>query len=92
MKKKIAILGSTGSIGENTLDIIKQDKKNFEITLLSTNKNLAKLLKQVKKFKVKNIIISDLKTYQKAKLKLNQTNIKIYNDFNSLNKIFKKKK
>ena len=59
MKKKIAILGSTGSIGENTLDIIKQDKKNFEITLLSTNKNLTKLLKQVKKFKVKNIIISD---------------------------------
>ncbi len=91
MKKKIAILGSTGSIGENTLDIIKQDKKNFEITLLSTNKNLTKLLKQVKKFKVKNIIISDLKTYQKAKLKLNQTNIKIYNDFNSFNKIFKKK-
>ena len=48
MKKKIAILGSTGSIGENTLKIIKQDKKNFEITLLSTNKNLNKILKQAK--------------------------------------------
>ena len=35
MKKKIAILGSTGSIGENTLKIINQDKKNFEVTLLS---------------------------------------------------------
>ena len=67
MKKKIAILGSTGSIGENTLKIIKQDKKNFEITLLSTNKNLNKILKQAKEFKVKNILIHDLKTYQKAK-------------------------
>ena len=67
MKKKIAILGSTGSIGENTLRIIRKDKKNFEITLLSTNKNLTKILNQAKEFKVKNILIRDLKTYQKAK-------------------------
>ena len=33
MKKKIAILGSTGSIGKSLIDIIKKDKKNFEITL-----------------------------------------------------------
>ncbi len=91
MKKKIAILGSTGSIGENTLQIIKKDKKNFEITLLSTNKNLTKILKQAKEFKVKNILISDLKTYRNAKLKLNKSNLKIYNDFNNLKKIFKKK-
>ena len=91
MKKKIAILGSTGSIGENTLRIIKQDKKNFEIILLSTNKNLTKILKQAKEFKVKNIIINDLKTYQKAKSKLIKSNIKIYDNFNSLSKIFKKK-
>ncbi len=91
MKRKIAILGSTGSIGENTLQIIKKDKKNFEITLLSTNKNLTKILKQAKEFKVKNILIRDLKTYKKAKLKLNKSNFKIYNDFNNLKKIFKKK-
>ena len=91
MKKKIAILGSTGSIGDNTLKIIKEDKKNFEITLLSTNKNLTKILKQAKEFKVKNILIRDLKTYKKAKLKLNKSNFKIYNDFNNLKKIFKKK-
>ena len=40
MKKKIAILGSTGSIGESTLKIIKKDKKNFEVNLLTTNKNI----------------------------------------------------
>ncbi len=91
MKKKIAILGSTGSIGENTLKIIKQDKKNFEIILLSTNKNINKIFKQAKEFKVKNIIISDLNSFLKAQHKFKKTNIKIYNDFNNLNKIFKKK-
>ena len=40
MKKKIAILGSTGSIGKSLIDIIKKDKKNFEIVLLSANKNI----------------------------------------------------
>ena len=34
MKKKIAILGSTGSIGKNLIEIIKKDKKNFEIILI----------------------------------------------------------
>ena len=53
MKKKIVILGSTGSIGENTLKIIKKDRKNFEINLLTTNKNINKIFKQAKDFKVK---------------------------------------
>ena len=69
MKKKIVILGSTGSIGENTLKIIKSDKKNFDVVLLSTNKNINRVLKQAKEFKVKNIIISDLQSYKKAKKK-----------------------
>ena len=43
MKKKIAILGSTGSIGKSTLEIIKKDKKNFDVVLLSTNKNIREL-------------------------------------------------
>ena len=60
MKKKIAILGSTGSIGKNLIDIIAKDKKNFEIILLSANKNYSTLLNQAKKFKVKNLIINDL--------------------------------
>ena len=39
MKKKIAILGSTGSIGKSTLEVIKKDKKNFEVVLLTANNN-----------------------------------------------------
>ena len=42
MKKKIAILGSTGSIGKSTLEVIRKDKKNFNIILLSANNNYKK--------------------------------------------------
>ena len=91
MKKKIAILGSTGSIGETTLKIIKKDKKNFEVNLLTTNKNINKIFKQSKEFKVKNIIISDLSSYKKAKIKFKRSSINIYNSFDHLNKIIKTK-
>ncbi|MFM7986367.1 MAG: 1-deoxy-D-xylulose-5-phosphate reductoisomerase, partial [Candidatus Fonsibacter sp.] len=48
MKKKICILGSTGSIGTSVLNIISKDKKKFNIVLLSANKNYKLLLKQAK--------------------------------------------
>ena len=48
MKKKIAILGSTGSIGKTLIEIIKKDKKNFDIVLLSAAGNYKELLKQTK--------------------------------------------
>ena len=91
MKKKIAILGSTGSIGKTLLNIIEKDKKNFEIKLLTANKNYKLLLLQAKKFKVKNIIITDFKYYLKIK-KLNKNkNINIYKDFKEIKKILNKK-
>jgi len=91
MKKKIAILGSTGSIGKNTVNIIKKNPENFEVQLLSTNKNIKEILNQVKKLNVKNIIVTDYSSYKKIKLKLKNKSVKIYNNFNSINKIFKKK-
>ena len=88
MIKKIAILGSTGSIGKNLLDIINDDKKNFEVVLLTAKKNYKALLKQATNFKVKNIIIIDQESYKKAK-QINKNNkINIYNDFTDFNKIF----
>ena len=91
MNKKIVILGSTGSIGKTVTDIIDTDRKNFEIILLSENKNYKKLLAQAKKYNVKNLIITNFLSYQLLK-KLNKNkNIKIYNNFESLNKIFKNK-
>ena len=69
MKKKIAIIGSTGSIGKTLIDIIKKDKKNFEIVLLTSNKNYKELLKQAKFLKVKNLIITNKNSYNKVKKK-----------------------
>ena len=68
MKKKIAILGSTGSIGKNIIEILKKDKKNVIITLLTANKNYKELLKQVKFFNVKNILITDKLTFKTVKI------------------------
>ena len=65
MKRSIAILGSTGSIGKSTLEILKKDKKNFKIELLSTNTNIDIILKQIKIFKVKNVIIHNKKYFDK---------------------------
>ena len=91
MKKKIAILGSTGSIGKNIIKIIKEDKKNFEIKLLSTNKNIVEVVKQAKEFKVKNIIISDYNKFNQAKKKYKSLDIRFYNSFSIIDKLFKKK-
>ena len=51
MKKKIVILGSTGSIGDKTFNIFKKDKKKYNVVLLSTNSNLKKLLLKLKSLK-----------------------------------------
>ena len=67
MKKKIAILGSTGSIGKTTVDIIKSDKKSFEIVLLTSNDNLNELTKQIRELKPKNLIINNKNNYLKLK-------------------------
>ena len=80
MKKKIAILGSTGSIGKTTFDIIKKNKKDFEIILLTTNKNINRILEQAKLLKVKNILISSEPHYLKLKKRLKNSNIKIHNN------------
>jgi len=91
MKKKIAILGSTGSIGKTLLNIIAKDKKNFEISLLSTNKNYNELFKQAKSFNVKNLVVIDKDSFIKLKKKDKKKFFNIYNNFESYNKIFIKK-
>ncbi len=89
--KKIVILGSTGSIGTSLINIIKKDKKNFKIELISANKNYKKLIKQAKLFNIQNLIITNKNSFIRAKKILNKSNFKIYNDFNSLNEILKNK-
>ena len=90
MKKKIAILGSTGSIGKTLIKIINKDKKNFDIILLTAEKNYKEIYEQAKIFNVKNIIITNKKSFNELKKK-KLGKIKIFNNFNSFNNIFKNK-
>ena len=83
--KKIAILGSTGSVGKQTIDIIRKDKKNFKIYLLTANKNHRLLSKQIKEFKVKNVILTNKKSYLIIKKRFKKINI--LNKLDDLDKI-----
>jgi 1-deoxy-D-xylulose-5-phosphate reductoisomerase len=86
--KKIAIFGSTGSIGSSLLKIIKDDKKYFKIELLTANKNYKKLIKQATYFNVKNIVLTDYNSFLIATKLLKNTKVKVFKNFDSLNKIF----
>ena len=91
MKKKIAILGSTGSIGKTLLKVIEQDKNNFDIVLLTANKDHKTLYNQAKKFNVKNLIITNESNFKILKKKNKKKNIKIFNSFNNIREILNKK-
>ena len=82
--KKIIILGSTGSIGKQTLEIIKKDKNKFKILLLSTDKNINLISKQIKTFKVRNIVVTNKKKYEILKKKFKK--IRIFPDFKKIDK------
>ena len=91
MKKKVIILGSTGSIGTKTFNIFKKDNNNFEVLLLSTYSNVDKIVKQAKELKVKNIIINNSEKYKEAKIKYSKQDFKIFNNFSNIKKIIGKK-
>ena len=83
--KKIIILGSTGSIGKQTLEIIKKDKNKFKILLLSTDKNINLISRQIKTFKVKNIVVTNKKKYKILKKRFKK--IKIFPDFKKIKEL-----
>jgi len=92
MKKKIGILGSTGSIGSNTVSIIQNNKKEFDVIFLSTNNNINKLYKQSIKLQPKAVIIFDKKKFFKYKKKFISKKIKVFNSFDKLKSTIIKKK
>ena len=91
MKKKIIILGSTGSIGKTTLKIIKKDIKNFEIVLLTTNNNIKELSVQINNLKPKNVLIFDKKKYFYFMKNNSNKKINIFNNIDDFKKNNKKK-
>ena len=85
MKKKIAILGSSGSIGTTSLNIFEKNSKKFKILLLSANSNYPLICKQIIKYKPKYFVITNKSVFEKIKNKYSKNKIKIYNRFSDIN-------
>ena len=78
MIKKIAILGSTGSIGRQTLDVIETRKDLFSVEVLTANRNAALLIQQAKKFSPNVVVIGDESRYAEVAAALQDNGIKVY--------------
>ncbi len=87
MKQKIAILGSTGSIGVQTLDIIRENSDLFEVTCLTANYSWQRLVEQAIEFDVDSVVISCEEYYEKCREALSSYPIKVYTGSESLNQI-----
>jgi len=82
--KKIGILGSTGSIGRNTLKIIENNSDKFELIYITAKTQVELLIEQAKKFKPKYVVIADEDKYSLLKSELTQLNIKVMSGYNSI--------
>ena len=84
MKKRIAILGSTGSIGTQALEVVEQNPDLFEIDCLTANSNADLLIAQAKKFKPNSVAIADDTKYLQVKEALANDPIKVFGGYNSI--------
>jgi len=89
--KDLILLGSTGSIGNAVLNVVKKNKSNFKIKLLTTNKNIKKIYKQAVYFNVKKVVILDSTNYSKFSHLFRKKKIKVYSNINEALKTFTKK-
>mgnify|MGYP003685716327 CR=1 FL=1 len=85
MKKKISILGSTGSIGLSALNIIDKKRNFFNIDLLSAKSNYKLICKQIKKYKPKIFVVKDQIIFKKIKKKYRKNKVKVLDSFNKVN-------
>ena len=87
MKKRVAILGSTGSIGTQALEVIKEHSDIFEVEVLTAHCNADLLIKQALEFQPNSVVIGSDKLYQKVYDALNPHDIKVYAGEESLTQI-----
>lgn len=78
MKQRIALLGSTGSIGEQTLDVVSQHPDLFEIMTLTANRRWEELVHQARRFAPDSVVIADKTLYAQVSEALADTDIKVY--------------
>ena len=86
-KKKIALLGSTGSIGTQTLEVVKNHPDKFEIVVLTANSKAELLIEQAKEFQPNTVVICDESKYEQVEKELWDIDIKTYTGSNSLNDV-----
>lgn len=78
MKKQICILGSTGSIGTQALDVIRQHPDLYEAYALIANDSVEKLAEQAREFNPAAVVIANEARYEELKAKLADTDVKVY--------------
>ena len=88
-KRKIAILGSTGSIGTQTLDVIRQHPELFEVSLISAYSSVEMLAAQAKEFDVNNVVICDESRYEQLNGLLQDSDSKVWAGQDSLCSLIK---
>ena len=74
-KKKVSILGVTGSVGQNTIDVIYQSPEYFEVHAITANKNVGLLAQTARKIGAKKAVIADENLFEELKGLLKNTNI-----------------
>lgn len=87
MKKGLAILGSTGSIGTQALEVLEENKDRFDLQVLTANKNAELLILQAKKHQPQCVVIVDETQYQKVKDALWDEGILVYTGYDSLSQV-----
>ena len=86
-KKRIAIFGSTGSIGTQALEVIREHPNLFEVEILTAQTNDALLLKQALEFKPNAVVIGDETKYESVKTALAGTDVKVFAGEQSLEEV-----
>ncbi len=87
IKKNIAILGSTGSIGTQALEVISEQPDMFQVEVLTANKNSELLIKQAIKHKPNTVVIVDDKQYSYVNSKLKNLDIKVFSGNDALSQV-----
>ena len=86
-KKRIAVFGSTGSIGTQTLSVIESNAELFEVEILTAQTNDKLLIEQALKFKPNAVVIGDEKKYEAVKEALKATGVKVFSGENALEEV-----
>jgi len=87
MKRRIAILGSTGSIGTQALEVIASNPNKFEVEVLTANNNIQLLIEQAHQFVPNHVVIANKEKYQEVKDALSRLPIKVFAGAESIEQI-----